>query len=247
MESSQSKTNPALPSLSLLKEQAEWLNPARSRLLRRISIARRKSILDLGAAYGVVTDELVRRAGGLVVGFDNKYHTLREIHNSNSTGAVAGDAHLLPFAAGAFDLIFCQYALMWMDPLELVLDETKRVIQADGLLVALEPDYFSMIEYPPEIATSSIWIAALERSGARPQVGRELPSLLANRGFEVRVDLLERLYPPSPARFQLLRELSLTGFEHTTLAKIEEHSAELGEWEQIVHLPIFLITAKHPG
>ena len=59
---------PALPSKTLLEAQAEWLAPARARLLRRVGIARRRRILDLGAGYGAVTGELVRRGGGFVGG-----------------------------------------------------------------------------------------------------------------------------------------------------------------------------------
>ena len=134
-----------------------------------------------------------------------------------------------------------------MGHIETVVDEIWRLLKPSGVLVALEPDYPAMVEHPPDIATAAIWSASLERSGARPQVGRELPSLLANRGFEVQVDLIERLQPPSPARFQLLRELPLTKEEEAELAEIEERSGALSEWELIVHLPFFLVTARRPG
>ena len=54
----------------LLTEQAAWLAPARARLLRRVAIAHRQRVLDLGAGPGAVTPELVRRSGGLVVALD---------------------------------------------------------------------------------------------------------------------------------------------------------------------------------
>jgi hypothetical protein len=116
-----------------------------------------------------------------------------------------------------------------MKPIETVVDEIWRLLQPNGVLIALEPDYSAMVEHPPEIASVSIWTASLERSGARPRIGRE------------------RLQPPSHARFQLLRELPLTGVEMADLALIEKRSAELREWELIVHLPFFMVTAIRPG
>ena len=41
-------TDPSLPPAALLHQQAEWLAPARSRLLRRAHIARCRHVLDLG-------------------------------------------------------------------------------------------------------------------------------------------------------------------------------------------------------
>ena len=63
----------------LLRRQAAWLAPARARLLRRVAVARRRSVLDLGGGYGAVTGELVRRAGGTVVALD---HTLEALQAS---------------------------------------------------------------------------------------------------------------------------------------------------------------------
>ena len=55
------QSNPSLPAPELLREQAQWLAPARSRMLRRVDIAHKRNILDLGAGYGFVSEELFRR------------------------------------------------------------------------------------------------------------------------------------------------------------------------------------------
>ncbi len=62
--------------------------------------------------------------------------------------------------------------------------EIYRVLQPKGMLVAIEPDYGGMIEYPPEIATGDLWIAALSRAGADPCIGRKLPSILHTNRLE---------------------------------------------------------------
>ncbi|HLA84582.1 MAG TPA: hypothetical protein VJL29_07290, partial [Thermoguttaceae bacterium] len=63
-------SHPSLPSTALLRQQAEWLAPARSRLLRRAGIARCRRVLDLGCGVGAVTAELARRTSGFVVALD---------------------------------------------------------------------------------------------------------------------------------------------------------------------------------
>ncbi len=239
--------NHDLPSRRLLEAQAAWLAPARARLLRRANIARRRRVLDLACAGGVVAEELVRRSGGEVVGLDRDQNVLTDRPRQfQGATVVRGDAERLPFAEGTFDLVFCQFALMWLDASAAAL-EIRRVLAPGGALVAIEPDYGGMIEQPPEIAVGELWRAALERAGADPCVGRKLPALLAAAGFEVRVDLLECLEPPSPLRFDLLGELPLTEAESATLDRARRADASLGKGPQVAHLPMFLVTAEVPN
>jgi SAM-dependent methyltransferase len=231
------------PSARLLEEQSAWLASARSRLFRRVQIAGRRRVLDLGCGPGAVTAELVRRARGKVVALDRSLATLRE-NPGPLIGAyrVCGEAARLPLAPESFDLVFCQFALLWMDMARAVW-EIHRVLRPDGVLVALEPDYGGLIEHPPELATRALWLKALARAGADPCAGRKLPCVLAAAGFEVRTDLLDRLPPPSPVRFELLRELPLTEKERRILRQAEAADAACPEGQRVVHLPMFLVTA----
>lgn len=233
-----------LPAPEMLEQQAEWLAPARGRLWRQTGIARRERVLDLGAGYGAVTGELVRRAGGPVVGLDLALAALREGDAFTGAFRTNGDARRLPFADAVFDLIFTQLTLLWVQPVTRALDEIRRVLRPGGVLVALEPDYGGMIEHPPEIAARELWLSALERAGADPLIGRALPGLLAARGFTVKVGLFESLYAPSIARFDFLRDLPLTVEESRLLETIEAAALLLrSPWSQIAHLPFFLVTA----
>ena len=159
--------------------------------------------------------------------------------------AVCGRAEQLPLADAAFDLVFCQFALLWLDAPAAV-REIRRVLVPGGALVALEPDYGGLVEYPPEIATRDLWLAGLGRAGADPCVGRKLPAMLAAAGFHVRVDLLDRLLPPSPLRFELLAGLPLSDEEHTQRRRAEQSDARLDDSAKVVHLPMFLIVAEVP-
>lgn len=234
-------TSPALPDKPLLEAQSDWLTPARSRLLRRVSVARRRRILDLGAGYGAVTGELLRRGGGFVVALDREETAVAHTPALN----LCGDALSLPFLSGAFDLVFCQCVLLWVGAVETAVAEIHRVLQPGGVLIALEPDYAAMIEWPPETAVRDLWLTSLARVGAEPRIGRRLPGLLADLGFRVVVDLFERLERPSATRFDFLRDLLLTSDEQAALRRAETAAQHLSEpWAQIAHLPFCLITAE---
>ena len=237
-----------LPPVDLICRQSAWLAPARSRLLRRIGVAHRRRVLDLGAGYGAVTAELARRSGGLTAALDRNEAALRAAESLVADAArVVGDARRLPFAAGAFDLVFTQLVWLWL-PVADVLPEVWRVMAPGGALIALEPDYGGMMEYPADVAVADVWRAALARAGADPLVGRKLPGLLAARGFDVQVDLLATLSPPAEERFDLLRGLPLTDAERLAAAAAAAASASRGGvWQQVVHLPFFLITATRPA
>ncbi len=232
-----------LPSRELAERQADWLAPARARLLRRARIAGRRRVLDLACGFGSVSGELARRCGGLTVALDRNREVFADKRPFGDAACLRADAARLPFADNRFDLVFCQFALMWMDAAGVV-KEVHRVLRAGGLLIACEPDYAAMIEHPPEIATRPIWLSALERAGAEPRIGRLLPGLLADSGFDVRVDLLERLEPPSPVRFDLLAELPLTAEQHRLLCLLRAADAACSDHQRVVHLPMFLATAS---
>lgn len=238
---------------TLLAKQAEWLAPFRARLLRRAAVGQRRAVLDLGCGPGLITPELLRRSGGRVVGVDRNVQALRRLAALcpaekmlpafRAALPVCADARRLPFADGSFDLVFCQWALLWT-PLRTVLEEIRRVLKPGGVLAALEPDYGGMIEYPPEIALSHLWQAGLSRAGADPEVGRKLASLLAQLGFQVEVMLLDRLGAPDPARRRMLEDLPLTAEERARLAAAMEAERPLPPHAVTVHLPIFGVLAQ---
>jgi SAM-dependent methyltransferase len=227
----------------LLAQQAEWLAPARGKLLRWGQIAQRRRVLDLGAGMGSTTAELTRRTEGVVVGVDCELGALKQ-----GTGVrVAGLGERLPFRTNSFDLVLTQLALLYMD-LPTAVGEMRRILQPGGAILCLEPDYGGMIEYPPAIVTQPLWLAGLRRLGATPEAGRMLPSLLAGQGLRVEVHLLELLTPPAPERFAFLRSLPLTEAELAQLGEVERVSEGLRTrpWGEVAHLPLFLIHASLP-
>lgn len=246
MTSGKAPSSADLPAGVLLERQSAWLAPARSYLLRRVGIAGRQRVLDLGAGRGAVTPELVRRAPGQVLALDRNTAALREV--THEAERVTGDARHLPLATGSLDLVFSQLTLLWVQPLATVLDEIGRILKTGGGLVALEPDYGGLMEYPAEAATREIWLEALARAGADPLVGRKLPGMLEARGFRITVELQNRLTPPTEARFDLLRGLPLRPNEESKLRRIETLASESeGQWGVVAHLPFFFVRAVKIG
>lgn len=237
----------SLPSADLLDQQARWLAPARARLLRRAAIAHCHAILDLGAGRGMVTPELIRRSSGLVYSLDLSHTALCEVEADPSLVRIAGSAHYLPLADGRLDLVFSQFTLLWTGRLARSVAEIWRVLRPGGRLCAIEPDYPALIEHPPATAVAPIWLAALGRAGATADVGRRLPGLLQRQGFDVGVRLLDELRAPSPLRFAMLRELPLTPAEAAQTAAAADAAAALPDWQQVSHLPLFLVLATRPA
>jgi len=234
------------PRRELLELQASWLGPARSRLFRRIGIAHRRSILDLGAGVGTVSEELARRSQGLVVALDILLDSFRKHVIRQPYHPVFGDGSYLPFQQQSLDLVFCQCALLWMDSPNQVIEEIKRTLEPGGVVIAIEPDYEAMIEYPPELATRELWLDGIASSGGDPIIGRKLPGLFEKFGFEVQVGLLESLQPPAEERFLFLEGLPLEGNQIEQLKRIRQLAQEpsFDGWKSISHLPFFLIIAK---
>ena len=228
-----------LPSRELLQTQTDWLASARSRILRLAEIAGRTSVLDLGAGYGIITNELRRRTSGLVIAVDHSLQALDSLQP-----CVCAEASALPFRDKSFDLVFSQNVMLWIRQCEQTINSVQRILAPGGVWVLMEPDYGGIIEYPVELETTAIWIAALTRAGADPQIGRKLPVLLGTAGFKVRTELLPRLEDPDPLRFEFLSELILSESEGMQLQRIKKQSGQLAPANQISHLPYFLIIAE---
>jgi len=113
----------------------------------------------------------------------------------------AAGAAICPLPDGSFDLVFCQFALLWMDAVPAVRGDSPHLAagrRAGGHRARLRrPDRASA-----GIATRGLWLAALRRAGADPLTGRKLPGWLSGAGFDVRADLLDHLGAGLAAAFR---------------------------------------------
>ena len=99
-----------------------------------------RSILDLGAGTGHGTRALKRRhPGATVIAMDIAPGMLQQAKQQSRWlrrfERVRADAYALPFADGAFDLVFSSLMLQWCDDLDAVFGEIARVLKPGGLLL----------------------------------------------------------------------------------------------------------------
>jgi ubiquinone/menaquinone biosynthesis C-methylase UbiE len=110
-----------------------------SRGLALAQIRPGEHILDVAVGPGTVLGRLMQQAGehGVAVGIDVALRMLR-VARRRTAGAllVQADAHTLPFAAGAFDLVWSSYFLDLVSTKELtpLLCEFRRVLRPGGRL-----------------------------------------------------------------------------------------------------------------
>jgi SAM-dependent methyltransferase len=168
----------------IYRRQAQWFAGERSRLLRKVDITAKRSVLDLGAGTGEVLRELNRRAGGIVIGLDQDIAALRLAESG--LHIAAGSGNCLPFSDCVFDLILTQMFFLWVPALDAMLVEINRVMAPGGhLIAAAEPDYGGIVEHPQEGALSRGLVAKLSTEGADVTVGRKLGGCLERAGFTV--------------------------------------------------------------
>lgn len=124
------------------------------RLFERLDYFKKKpmSILDLGCGPGGFSKQLKQQyPQANVVGFDLAMDMLKQAQTKQSWfqkwPLVVGDMAKLPFAMGAFDLIFANQVLHWSLSLPDVLKELHRIMAPEACLLfsTLGPDTFQEI------------------------------------------------------------------------------------------------------
>ncbi|KTD15155.1 biotin synthase BioC [Legionella gratiana] len=125
------------------------------RLLERLYYLNMKPqrILDLGCGPGFFSYELMQMyPKAQVVGLDLAQIMLLQARKKQSWrrrwSLVAADMQCMPFADGAFDLVFANQVVHWGDHLAQVFRELNRVIKTNGCLMftTLGPDTFKELK-----------------------------------------------------------------------------------------------------
>jgi ubiquinone/menaquinone biosynthesis C-methylase UbiE len=99
-------------------------------------------ILDLGCGTGIVARQIASRVGtsGKVIGIDVSPNMLAVAKMAADREELTiewreGNAEQLPFPASSFDLVVCQFALMFVINKAVALAEMRRVVTEDGRVV----------------------------------------------------------------------------------------------------------------
>jgi len=109
--------------------------------LRRAGLRPGMTLLDVATGTGLVGRAGVRILGdpGRVVGVDANAAMLREAaRRAGASSLVQGRAESLPFRAGRFDVVSIGYLFRYVDDLETIVRECRRVLKPGGRLLALE-------------------------------------------------------------------------------------------------------------
>jgi SAM-dependent methyltransferase len=150
------------------------------------------SLLDVGCGPGTITIDLARRvAPGRVVGLDAAASILQEAagHRADDDPPVewqVGDVYVLPFEAGAFDVVHAHQVLQHLADPVAGLHEMARVATVGGLVAARDGDYAAMTWWPEEPALDrwrEVYRAVARANGGEPDAGRRLLAWAHEAGF----------------------------------------------------------------
>jgi len=183
------------------------------RLMERLVFTRvpPNRILDLGCATGGTSLGLIERfPESEIIGLDLSPAMLKHFQGRAETGqdfrGVMGDLTQLPFPARSADLIFCNLALQWAGDFVQALNEFRRVLNPEGMLLFSVPGPDSLRELRQrwtEGADSTIPVYM-------PDL-RDVGDCLVSAGFRDPVmdsELLTLSYRSVP---QMKAELAVTG------------------------------------
>jgi ubiquinone/menaquinone biosynthesis C-methylase UbiE len=208
-------------------------------LVERVGVEAGERVLDVACGTGAVARVAAQRVGdgGRVVGVDvNRAMLLVARARLPELEWREGNVLALPFAAGEFDVVFCQLGLQFFPDQPAALQEMRRVLEPGGRLGASV--YASIERNPAAEALSDALDRHFGEGASRTKrhehslAGRaELAGLLATAGFAgVRVETVTR-----EVRFASVEEWVRIQFAATPLAALLE-GREPPERERLVAL-----------
>jgi ubiquinone/menaquinone biosynthesis C-methylase UbiE len=165
---------------------ATILEPPTRDVLARLPTLPSAHVLDIGCGQGHTTRLLAKvlaPASCIGLDFDDALvaYAAARADNPKILSFRQGDATHLPFADGAFDVVFCRFLLIHMTDAVRVIREMLRVAKPGGFVVAFEADFAYEIAYPPEPTLgiiNRIWQGMFQD----PSAGRKLVSYFRAAG-----------------------------------------------------------------
>lgn len=169
------------------------MSPWAAQVIRAVQVQPGERALDVACGTGVVARRLAPLVGtqGQVFGLDRNPEMLRVARLAADREGLAidwrlGQAEQLPFPDGAFDVIVCQFALMYFADRRAALAEMRRALSASGR-VGLGV-WQAMERHPFYQALDEVSQRRLGRSSVQGMFSladaEELRGLLADAGFQ---------------------------------------------------------------
>jgi ubiquinone/menaquinone biosynthesis C-methylase UbiE len=171
---------------------------ARSSYLDLLAVRPGERALEVGCGNGIVLCDLARRVGpdGLAVGLDPSPAFLAIAHERADRAGLGdrielreGDARVLPFDDGQFDVIVAATTLAHVPEGHRAIQEMVRVAGPSGRVGVLEQDTDSyLVTHPDRALTRRIVATYTDHGYADGWLARRLPRLLSEAGLrDVRV------------------------------------------------------------
>jgi len=199
----------AYAEVAMLQRESE------SRLLEQLEVLEERvpaRILDVGSGPGRASGVMKGRwPKADVVAMDIALPMLRQVPKHTRfwrpVRSVCGEATMLPFADGSFDVLFSNLCLQWVPDLPRALDEFRRVLKPEGLLLftSFGPD--TLLELREAYLAAGESKPPLSPFAAIQQVG----DALVSAGFRNPVLEREDFTLTYPDVMSLLRELRAIG------------------------------------
>jgi len=145
-------------------------------------------VLEVGSGLGILASAVAQRVPqGEVVGIEYSPNQLAQARaDASNLRLLPGDAHHLPFADDAFDVVYCRYVLEHVRDPEAALREMRRVLKPEGRAFVQENDC-NMLAFDPECpafeALLPQFVALQHLLGGDALVGRRLFGLFKRAGF----------------------------------------------------------------
>ncbi|OKJ03310.1 methyltransferase domain-containing protein [Kitasatospora sp. CB01950] len=211
-------------------------------------------VLDWGCGPGTDLDALARAvtARGRVLGIDHDPAMVRQAAATTPARVLHADVHALPLAAGSADRIRTDRLLQHLADVPRALAEAHRVLRPGGRLAAAEPDWDTLAVDHPDLGIARAWTRHLaDRIVRNPVIGRQLPRLLGESGFEVRaVAPVTSVYREVRAADQLLGLRRNTeravAAGYLTAAQAEEFLDHLARGPFLATVTLHVVTAEKP-
>jgi ubiquinone/menaquinone biosynthesis C-methylase UbiE len=184
----------ARPADYLLRHAASDLGRAYKGLaVAELAVSPGDVVLDLGCGPGADLPALAGAVGGdgRVIGIDNDPDAVRQARDRTAgllqVEVREGDVQALGFPAACADKARTDRVLQHVPDPAAVLAEARRVLRDGGTAVFAEPDWDTLVIDYPDLATARAYTRFITDRVVRNAVlGRQLPRLAAEAGFQVR-------------------------------------------------------------